>query len=212
MVAAGESVSYLAREGEGALGLIAYRDEIRPTAGHAVARLKKMGIRVLMLSGDAASSAAYVARQVGIDEVRAELTPERKLQIIRDLRARGEKVAMVGDGINDALALTEANVGIALAAGAGVAMNSAQITLMGSDPAAVAEAIDLSRRTYGKIKQNLWWAFGYNVVALPLAATGTLGPMMAGGFMAFSSFGVVMNALSLKLRRPAVAPPAADAP
>jgi Cu+-exporting ATPase len=180
------------------LGLLAFGDTVKPAARQAVARLQELGIRTLMLTGDNQGSARAVARDLGIDEVRAEVLPGDKAAIVQALRADGQVVAMVGDGINDAPALAAADVGIAMATGTDVAMETAGITLMRGDPRLVADAIDVSRRTYAKIKQNLWWAFGYNALGIPLAALGLLSPMIAGAAMAFSSVSVVGNALLLR--------------
>ena len=180
------------------LGLLAFGDTVKPAARQAVARLQELGIRTLMLTGDNQGSARAVARDLGIDEVRAEVLPGDKAAIVQALRADGQVVAMVGDGINDAPALAAADVGIAMATGTDVAMETAGITLMRGDPRLVADAIDVSRRTYAKIKQNLWWAFGYNALGIPLAALGLLSPMIAGAAMAFSSVSVIGNALLLR--------------
>jgi Cu+-exporting ATPase len=183
-------------------GLIAYGDELRPGAAAAVARLKAMGLGILMLTGDNRGSAALVAEAAGIADFRAEVLPGDKAAAIAELQGRGRKVAMVGDGINDAPALAAADVGIAMASGADVAMHSAGITLMRSDPALVADAIDISRRTYRKIRQNLGWAFVYNIVGIPLAAFGYLNPVIAGAAMAASSVCVIGNALLLRRWKP----------
>ncbi|MBQ1765099.1 MAG: HAD-IC family P-type ATPase [Aquincola sp.] len=150
-----------------------------------------------------AGSAKAVAAQLDIDDVRAEVLPADKADAVQALRQAGRVVAMVGDGINDAPALAAADVGIAMATGTDVAMETAGITLMRGDPARVADAIDISRRTYAKIRQNLFWAFAYNVVGIPLAALGWLNPVIAGAAMAFSSVSVVSNALLLRRWRPA---------
>ncbi len=197
----GRTVSWLVRKrGEQTelLGLLAFGDTIKASARPALARLQQLGIRTVMLTGDNAGSARAVAAQLGIDEVRAEVLPADKAAILRELRSDGRVVAMVGDGINDAPALAAADVGIAMSTGTDVAMETAGITLMRGDPRLVADAIDVSRRTYAKIKQNLWWAFGYNVLGIPLAALGFLSPMIAGAAMAFSSVSVVTNALMLR--------------
>lgn len=180
------------------VGLLAFGDTIKPAARPAVARLKQLGIRTVMLTGDNAGAAQAVARELGIDEVRAEVLPGDKAAEIQKLRAAGQIVAMVGDGINDAPALAAAHVGIAMSTGTDVAMETAGITLMRGDPRLVADAIDVSRRTYSKIKQGLFWAFAYNVLGIPLAALGLLSPVIAGTAMAFSSVSVVTNALLLR--------------
>jgi len=183
------------------LGLIACADQVRDAAPVALARLKARGFRLVLITGDNASSAHRVARALGIDEVHAGVLPEAKSAEILALRDSGRRVAMVGDGINDAPALAAADLGIAIGSGTDVAMETAAITLMRSDLALVEEAIDIARATRRKITENLVWAFSYNVVALPLAAAGLLGPLIAGAAMAFSSVSVVSNALLL-LRRP----------
>ena len=184
------------------LGLLAFGDTVKPAAVAAVTRLRALGIGSVMLTGDNAGSAAAVGRQVGIDDVRAHVLPEGKAAVIEELKAGGARVAMVGDGINDAPALAAADVGIAMATGTDVAMETAGITLMRGDPRLVADAVDISRRTWRKIRQNLFWAFGYNVVGIPLAAFGLLNPVIAGAAMALSSVSVVSNALLLRRWRP----------
>ncbi len=180
------------------LGLLAFGDSVKDSARAAVARLRELGIQTVMLTGDNHGSAQAVARAAGIDTVRAQVLPADKATVIQELRAEGRVVAMVGDGINDAPALAAADVGMAMSTGTDVAMETAGITLMRGDPRLVADAIDVSRRTYAKIKQNLWWAFGYNVLGIPLAAFGLLSPVIAGAAMAFSSVSVVTNALTLR--------------
>jgi Cu+-exporting ATPase len=167
-----------------------------------VARLQRLGIKTVMLTGDNRGSALAAAHELGIDDVRAEVLPADKAAVVRELRAAGEVVAMVGDGINDAPALAAAQVGIAMSTGTDVAMQTAGITLMRGDPRLVADALDVSRRTYAKIKQGLFWAFAYNVVGIPLAAFGLLNPVIAGAAMALSSVSVVTNALTLRRWRP----------
>ncbi|WP_028222548.1 heavy metal translocating P-type ATPase [Paraburkholderia oxyphila] len=184
------------------LALLAFGDTVKPTAREAVARLKVMGIRSVLVTGDNAGSARAVAAQLGIDEIHAQVLPDDKARTIRDLKIRtGAVVAMAGDGINDAPALAAADIGIAMATGTDVAMHAAGITLMRGDPALVAAAIDISRRTWRKIQQNLFWAFVYNLIGVPLAAFGLLNPMLAGAAMAFSSVSVVTNALLLRTWR-----------
>ena len=180
------------------LGLLAFGDTVKPTAALAIAKLKEQGVRSVLVTGDNRGSAKAVADQLGIDEVRAEVLPEDKARIVAELKAGGDTVAMVGDGINDAPALAAADVGIAMSTGTDVAMHAAGVTLMRGNPALVADAIDISRLTYRKIRQNLFWAFIYNVVGVPLAAFGLLNPMIAGAAMAFSSVSVVTNALMLR--------------
>ncbi len=197
----GRTVSWLIhKDGEQGrlLGLLAFGDAIKPAARDAVAALHRLGIKTVMLTGDNRGSAAAVAGALGIKEVRAEILPGDKAEVIGQLRAGGQLVAMVGDGINDAPALAAADVGIAMSTGSDVAMETAGITLMRGDPRLVADAIDVSRRTYSTIKRGLFWAFAYNVVGIPLAALGFLNPVIAGAAMAFSSVSVVANALLLR--------------
>ncbi len=201
----GRSISWLAAEADGArslVGLLAFGDALKAGAREAIAQLQAQGVRTVMLSGDNRGSAEAAARALGIDEVRAEVLPADKAQAVSDLRGKGKVVAMVGDGINDAPALAAADVGIAMATGTDVAMHTAGITLMRGDPRLVADAISISRRTYSKIRQNLFWAFFYNAVGIPLAAFGFLNPIIAGAAMAFSSVSVVTNALTLRRWRP----------
>ncbi len=180
------------------LGLLAFGDTVKPTAALAIAKLHEQGVRSVLVTGDNRGSAQAVGKLLGIDEIRAEVLPEDKARIVGELKAGGVTVAMVGDGINDAPALAAADVGIAMSTGTDVAMHAAGVTLMRGNPALVADAIDISRRTYAKIRQNLFWAFIYNVVGVPLAAFGLLSPMVAGAAMAFSSVSVVTNALMLR--------------
>jgi P-type Cu+ transporter len=203
--AEGRTVSWLAAgtEGPPALaGLLAFGDEVKPTAKAAIRQLQRLSLRIAMVSGDNHGSANSVGRQLGISEIHAEILPAEKARVITDLKAGGAVVAMVGDGINDAPALAAADVGIAMSTGTDVAMQAAGITLMRGDPGLVADAIDISRRTYSKIRQNLFWAFIYNLIGIPLAALGYLNPVLAGAAMAFSSVSVVSNALLLRRWRP----------
>ncbi|MGE0419293.1 MAG: copper-translocating P-type ATPase, partial [Acetobacteraceae bacterium] len=196
----GHTVSWLARTGPdgGLLGLIAFTDTVKPGARDAVARLHQAGLRTVMLTGDSKGAAAGIAATLGIDTVLAEVLPDGKAEAVARLREDGSVVAMVGDGINDAPALAAADIGIAMATGTDVAMETAGITLMRGDPTLVAEAIEISRRTTSKIRQGLFWAFAYNVLGIPLAALGYLSPLLAGAAMALSSVSVVANALTLR--------------
>ena len=184
------------------LGLISFGDELRPDAAHAIARLKSMGIVPALISGDNHAAASRVAAELEIDIVEAPVQPDRKAAIVTGLKQRHGTVAMVGDGINDAPALAAADVGIAMSSGTDVAMEAAGITLMRSDPARVADAIEISRATVAKIRQNLFWAFFYNAIGIPAAAIGLLNPVIAGAAMALSSVSVVSNALLLRRWRP----------
>ena len=197
----GRTVSWLMKTADGStelIGLLAFGDTIKPTAQAAVQRLRALGIRTLMLTGDNRGSAAAVASQLGIDDFRAEVLPGDKAAIVQELKAEGATVAFVGDGLNDGPALAAASVGFAMAGGADVATETAAITLMRGDPRLVADALDISRRTVAKIRQGLFWAFAYNVLGIPLAALGLLSPVIAGAAMAFSSVSVVTNALTLR--------------
>ncbi|MBG6239765.1 Cu+-exporting ATPase [Mycetocola sp. CAN_C7] len=180
-------------------GVLEVSDRPRPEARAAVARLRAIGLTPVLLTGDNERAARSVAAAVGIDRVIAEVLPEQKAQEIRRLQAAGSRVAMVGDGVNDSVALATADLGIAMGAGSDAAISAADITLVRNDLGGIADAIVLSRRTLGTIRGNLFWAFAYNVAALPLAAFGLLNPMVAGAAMAFSSVFVVLN--SLRLRR-----------
>ena len=180
-------------------GEVLVSDTLRPTSRRAVAGLHELGLRTVLLTGDTRSAAQAVAHEVGIDEVIAEVKPLDKQQAVAGLQANGARVAMVGDGVNDSAALATADLGIAMGAGADVAIAASDITLVRNDPLAIVDAIRLSRHTLRTIKQNLFWAFAYNSAAIPLAMSGLLTPMIAGAAMAFSSVFVVLN--SLRLRR-----------
>ena len=184
------------------LGLIAVADPIKPNAQAAVAALHALGLGTMLVTGDNERTAQAVARAVGIDAVKAGVLPEGKAEVVRALQATGHRVGMVGDGVNDAPALAAADVGIAMGTGADVAMQTAGITLMRGDIMLIADAIAISRATYNKIRQGLFWAFFYNLIGMPLAAVGLLSPMIAGAAMAFSSVTVVSNALLLRRWRP----------
>jgi Cu+-exporting ATPase len=195
----GETVSFLIELPQNkVIGLVSFKDTIKESARSTIKNLKDLGIKTIMLTGDNKHSAEIVAKELGIDSFQAEILPQQKLEIIRNFKLQGEIVAMVGDGINDAPALAAAHVGIAMATGTDVAMHSAGITLMRGNPLLIADAISISRKTYSKIKQNLFWAFIYNVIGIPLAAFGYLNPVVAGAAMAMSSVSVVTNSLLLK--------------
>jgi Cu+-exporting ATPase len=184
---------------DGALaGEIEIADTIKPEAAEAVKRLRRMGLEVWMITGDHRTAADAVAREAGIDNVLAEVMPADKVAAVRKLQAAGKRVAMVGDGVNDAPAMAQADLGIAMASGTGAAMEAGAITLMRDDLNGVADAIELSRRTMRIIRQNLFWAFAYNTVGIPVAALGLLSPMLASAAMAASSVTVVSNSLRLR--------------
>ena len=199
----GRTAMLVAVDGQWA-GIVAVADTIKDTSREAIGRLQAMGIDVIMITGDNERTARAVAEQAGIGKVLAEVLPEGKAAEVKKLQESGLKVAMVGDGINDAPALATADIGMAIGTGTDVAMEAADITLMRGDLNSIADAIEMSRRTMGNIKQNLFWALGYNVIGIPIAAVGFLAPWLAGAAMAFSSVSVVLNSLRLqrmKLKR-----------
>lgn len=182
--------------------LIELGDVVRPGSYRAVDRLRRLGVRPVLATGDRAASARAVAADLGIDEVHARCTPEDKADLVRELRERGDRVAVVGDGVNDAAALAGADLGIAMGSGTDVAAGAADVTLVRGDIEALADAIRLARRTLGTIRANLVWAFGYNAVTLPLAMVGLLNPMFAAVAMSLSSVLVVGNSLRLRAWQP----------
>jgi Cu+-exporting ATPase len=188
--------------GDALAGLIAVADPLRASSKAAVARLQQLGVEVVMLTGDNARTAAAIAAEAGVLRFEAGVLPGDKAAHVAALKAAGKVVGMAGDGINDAPALAAADVSFAMGAGADVAMQAADVTLMRNDLNGVADAISLSRATLAKIRQNLFWAFIYNVIGLPAAALGYLNPVIAGGAMAMSSVSVVSNSLLLKRWRP----------
>jgi len=179
-------------------GIVAVADTVKETAAEAIATLQSRNIEVIMLTGDNKRTAKAIAKQVGIDHVIAEVLPEEKARVIEKLKEEGKKVGMVGDGINDAPALAVADIGIAIGSGAEVAIEAADITILGGELTLIPKALQLSQATIRNIKQNLFWAFGYNTAGIPIAAAGLLAPWIAGAAMAFSSVSVVTNALRLK--------------
>ncbi len=202
----GNTISWLIADAEGShqlLGLFVFGDEIKPSALATVAQLHSRGINTVLLTGDNQGSATAVAKILDIQHVLANVLPADKARTVTELKQQYSHVVMVGDGINDAPALAAADVGIAMATGTDVAMHTAGITLMRGDPALVVDAIEISRRTFSKIRQNLFWAFIFNLIGIPLAALGLLNPVIAGAAMAFSSVSVVTNALLLKRWKPA---------
>ncbi|NEW09446.1 copper-translocating P-type ATPase [Paenibacillus sp. SYP-B3998] len=197
----GKTVMLVAIEGSYA-GMVAVADTIKETSKAAITRLHEMGIQVMMMTGDNQRTAEAIASQVGIDRVLAEVLPEGKAEEVKKLQAQGLRVAMVGDGINDAPALAMADIGMAIGTGTDVAMEAADVTLMRGDLNSIPDAILMSRRTMRNIKQNLFWALGYNTLGIPIAALGLLAPWVAGAAMALSSVSVVLNALRLQRMKP----------
>ncbi|HSK97820.1 MAG TPA: HAD-IC family P-type ATPase, partial [Euzebyales bacterium] len=196
--AAGRTVVVVGWDGA-ARGLLVISDTLKPTSAQAVAELVALGLRPVLLTGDNRRAARAVATEIGVEEVIAGVLPAGKVDAVRRLQADGRVVAMVGDGVNDAAALAQADLGIALGTGTDVAIEASDMTLVRGDPRTAVDAIRLARRTLRTIKGNLFWAFAYNVAALPLAAAALLNPLIAGAAMACSSVFVVTN--SLRLRR-----------
>ncbi|MFC4076393.1 heavy metal translocating P-type ATPase [Salinithrix halophila] len=194
---AGKTAMLAAVEGR-IVGVVAVADPIKETSGEAIRRLKQKGLDVILLTGDNERTARAIAKEAGIDRVIAEVLPEEKAEEIKKLQAASKKVAMVGDGINDAPALATADIGMAIGTGTDVAMEAADITLMRGDLNSIVDAVSLSRYTVRNIRQNLFWALAYNVIGIPVAAAGFLAPWLAGAAMAFSSVSVVLNALRLQ--------------
>jgi Cu+-exporting ATPase len=194
----GATAVVVAWEGR-ARGIIAVSDTIKATSAEAVRELRALGLTPILLTGDTETTAREVARHVGIDQVIADVLPQEKVDVVKTLQAQGKAVAMVGDGVNDAAALVQADLGLAIGTGTDVAIEASDLTLVRGDLRAAPDAIRLARRTLSTIKGNLFWAFAYNVAAIPLAAAGLLNPMLAGAAMALSSLFVVSN--SLRLRR-----------
>jgi len=184
------------------IGRVLLRDDIRPQARRVVEALRREGLQTVVLTGDRKSNADHLKQELDLDDVRAELKPEQKVSVIQSFTAQRRPVAMVGDGVNDAAALAQADLGLAMGTGADVAIEASDITLVRGDLRAAVDALQLSRRTFATINGNLFWAFAYNLAALPLAAAGLLNPMLAGAAMALSSVFVVSNSLRLRRFKP----------
>ena len=193
----GKTVIFLAVEGKAA-AIIAVADPVRESSAQAIADLHRLGVRTVLVTGDNRQTAEAIAAQAGLDEVIAEVLPDGKVQVVEQQRQKGSVIAMAGDGINDAPALAAADVGFAMGSGTDIAMESGDVVLMSAGISAVPTAIRLSRATMRKIRQNLFWAFFYNCVGIPVAAIGLLSPVLAGAAMAFSSVSVVTNSMLLK--------------
>jgi P-type Cu+ transporter len=201
--AAGQTAVFAGWDGR-IRGVLIVADTVKPTSAEAIRRLREMGLRPVLLTGDNERAARAVAGQVGIEEVIAGVLPAGKATVIKELQAAGQVVAMAGDGVNDAAALAQADLGLAMGTGTDAAIEAADLTLVRGDLRTVPDAILLSRRTLATIKGNLFWAFAYNTAAIPLAALGFLSPLIAGAAMAFSSVFVVTNSLRLRRFQPAV--------
>jgi Cu+-exporting ATPase len=200
---AGQTPVFIAWDGQ-VRGVLVVADTVKPAAAETIARLKAMGLTPILLTGDNERAARSVARATGIERVIAGVLPSEKVDAIKHLQDQGRTVAMAGDGVNDAAALAQADLGLAMGTGADVAIEASDLTLVSGDLRAVPDAIALSRKTLGTIKRNLAWAFGYNVAAIPLAACGLLNPMIAAGAMAFSSVFVVTSSLRLRNFTPTI--------
>jgi P-type E1-E2 ATPase len=190
------SIVYFGWDG-GTRGALSFGDRVRPDAAALCADLRRRGIRTMLLSGDTRDATEAIAAQIGADEWVAEALPERKVAIIRELQERGKVVAMIGDGVNDAPSLAQADLGIALGSGADIAMQAAPLVLMGRSLGGVSETLDLARRTFTIVRQNLFWAFAYNVVGITLAMAGVLNPILAAAAMVLSSLSVIGNSRRL---------------
>jgi Cu+-exporting ATPase len=200
LAAAGKTVVLVARAGR-PVGLVALQDTPKADAAALVETLRRQGLRVAMMTGDNTATARAIGQQVGIDAVVAEVVPEDKAKIVRQRQAQGQVIVMVGDGINDAPALAQADVGMAMGAGTDIAIESADVVLLGKHLGTVPAAIEVGTQTYAKIRQNLLWAFCFNAVGMPIAASGWLHPTIAIAAMASSTLGIVLNSFGLRLSR-----------